>query len=84
MNYKLEIIARNIKLLRSKRHWKVIYVANNTGIEENRLRRIEVAEAIPKHHELYALSRLYGVSIDDLVFKELEWRCPRRTPFLDT
>lgn len=72
MNYKLERIARNIKLLRSKRHWKVSYVANNTGIEENRLRRMEEAEAIPKHTELYELSRLYEVAIDDIVFKELE------------
>ena len=72
MNYKLERIARNIKLLRSKRHWKVSDVANNTGIEEKRLRKMEEAEAIPKHTELYELSRLYEVAIDDIVFKELE------------
>ena len=72
MNYKLERISRNIKLLRNKRHWKVSYVANNTGIEEKRLRKMEESEVIPKHTELYKLSRLFDVTIDDLVFKELE------------
>lgn len=72
MNYNLERIARNIKLLRSKKHWKFSYVANNTGIDEERLRKIEVAKAVPKPKELYELSRLYEVTIDELVFKELE------------
>lgn len=72
MSYNLERISRNIKFLRNKKHWKVSYVANYTGIEEERLRKIEDAEAIPKHKELYKLSRLYEVTIDDLVFKELD------------
>ena len=84
MSYNLERISRNIKRLRSKKHWKISYVANNTGIEENRLRKMEEAEVIPKHIELYSLSRLFDVTIDDLVFKELEWGCPGGTPFLDT
>lgn len=72
MNYNLERISRNIKFLRSKKHWKFSYVANNTGIEEKRLRKMEEAEVIPKHTELYSLSRLFDVTIDDLVFKELD------------
>jgi len=72
MSYNLERIARNIKFLRSKKHWKFSYVANNTGVEEKRLRKMEEAEVIPKHTELYALSRLFDVTIDDLVFKELK------------
>lgn len=72
MSFNLERIARNLKVLRNKRHWKFSYVANNTGIKEKRLRKMEEAEAIPKHTELYALSRLFDVTIDDLVFKEIE------------
>lgn len=72
MSYNLERISRNIKFLRSKKHWKFSYVANNTDIEEKRLRKMEEAEAIPKHTELYELSRLFNVTIDDLVFKELD------------
>lgn len=72
MNYNLERIAKNIKLLRSKNHWKFSYVANKTSIEEKRLRKMEEAEAIPIYTELYELSRLFDVTIDDLVFKELE------------
>ncbi|CAM2078500.1 MAG: hypothetical protein NSGCLCUN01_02696 [uncultured Clostridium sp.] len=33
---------------------------------------MEEAEAIPIYTELYELSRLFDVTIDDLVFKELE------------
>lgn len=72
MSYNLERISRNIKQLRIKRKWKVSYVANNTDIDKDRLRRMEEAEAIPKYKELYRLSRLFDVTIDDIVFKELE------------
>lgn len=72
MSYNLERISSNIKLIRSKKHWKFSYVANNTGIDEERLRKIELAKAVPKTKELYELSRLYEVTIDDLVYKDLK------------
>ena len=64
MTYNLERIAKNIKLLRFKRKWKFSY--------EERLRKFELAKAVPKPKELYELSRLYEVTIDDLVYKDLE------------
>lgn len=72
INYNLNIIANNIRILRIKRKWKFSYIARKTGIEEHRLRKMESKEAIPKYKELYKLSRLYEVTIDDLVFKKLE------------
>lgn len=72
INYDLERIAENIKVLRIKRKWKFSYIAQNAGIEEDRLRKMEKAEVIPKYKELYRISRLYAVTIDDLVFKKLE------------
>lgn len=72
MTYNLERIAKNIKLLRFKRKWKFSYIEKNTGIDEERLRKFELAKAVPKPKELYELSRLYEVTIDDLVYKDLE------------
>ena len=72
INYNLNIIASNIRILRINRKWKFSYIAQKTGIKEPRLRKMESKEAIPKYKELYKLSRLYEVTIDDLVFKRLE------------
>lgn len=63
-----ERVRKNIKSLRVKKKWKFSYVSNNTGIEEERLRKIELGKLIPSHEELYKLSRLYDVTIDELVF----------------
>ena len=72
MEFNKDIVRRNIRELRMKKKWKFTYVAQKTGIKEERLRKIEVAKLIPTHEELYKLSRLYDVTIDYLVFKELE------------
>ena len=72
MDYNVERIARNIKELRSRSNWKFSYVSKKTNIEEKRLRKMEKAEVIPRYVELYELSRLFDVTIDELVFKELE------------
>ncbi len=72
MEYSKDRIRKNIKLLRVKKKWKFSYVSNKTDIEEERLRKIELGKVIPSHEELYKLSRLYDITIDDLVFKELE------------
>lgn len=72
MDYDLKRVAKNIKLLRVQRNWKFRYIEKNTEIDEERLRKFELAKLIPTHEELYRLSRLYEITIDDLVFKELE------------
>ncbi|MDI9218156.1 helix-turn-helix domain-containing protein [Clostridium tertium] len=72
INYNLRIISSNIKILRIKKKWKFSYVAKNTGIKEDRLRKMEAMRAVPKIEELYKISRLYDITIDDLVLKKIE------------
>ena len=72
MDFDLKRAAKNIKVLRIQRNWKFRYIEKNTEIEEERLRKFELAKLIPTYEELYRLSRLYEVTIDELVFKELE------------
>lgn len=72
MEYSLELIGKNLKKLRNHRKWKFSYVEKNTGISADRLRRLEVANNIITYTELYKLSRLYEITIDELVYNEIE------------
>ena len=65
-------IGENMKVLRGKRKWKRSYVSKNTGIDENRYNLLERNERVPNWEELFKISRLYGITIDDLMFKEMK------------
>lgn len=72
MDYNLERIGNNLKKLRIKRKWKFAYISKQTEIDEDRLRRMEESLAIPNYKELYKLSRLYDVTLDELVLNKIE------------
>lgn len=72
LEYELKRIANNLKRLRCKKHCRFETIYKNTGITEERLRKIETRKASVTYKELYALSRFYEVAIDDLVFKDLK------------
>lgn len=65
-------IGENMKVLRGKRNWKRSYVSKNTEIDENRYNLLERSERVPTWEELFKISRLYGITIDDLMFKKIE------------
>ncbi|MGN0026297.1 helix-turn-helix transcriptional regulator [uncultured Clostridium sp.] len=71
-NYDLKKIGNNLRILRTNNSWKFSYVSKKTEIEENRLRNLEKGIVVPNHFELYNLSRLFGVSIDDIVYRDLK------------
>lgn len=71
MDYSIEKIGRNLKRLRQERHWKFSYIEKNTGISVDRLKKLEAANGIATYYELFELSRLYDLTIDDLVFTEV-------------
>ncbi len=68
----LKRISENIKKLRYKKGWKFSYVSKRTEIEEKRLRKIENGQVTPNHFELYRLARVFEVSIDDIVYRDLK------------
>lgn len=72
MIYDLQRISKNIRMLRYKKKWNFRIIESNTGIKRKRLIEMEKAKVVPKTEELYRLSRIYDVTIDDLVFKDLE------------
>ena len=63
-------IGENMKVLRGKR--KRSYVSKMAGIDENRYKLLERSERVPTWEELFKISRLYGITIDDLMFKEMK------------
>lgn len=65
-------VGENMKILRGKRNWKRSYVSKNTGIDENRYKLLERSERVPTWEELFKISRLYGITIDDLMFKDMK------------
>ena len=65
-------IGENIKTLRIKKKWKRSYVSNKAEIDENRYQLLERNERVPTWEELFKISRLYGFTIDDLMFKKIE------------
>ncbi|MFQ8922587.1 MAG: helix-turn-helix domain-containing protein [Clostridium paraputrificum] len=65
-------IGENMKVLRGKRNWKRSYVSKRAGIDENRYKLLERSERVPTWEELFKISRLYGITIDDLMFKKIE------------
>ena len=65
-------IGENMKILRGKRNWKRSYVSKRAEIDENRYKLLERSERVPTWEELFKISRLYGITIDDLMFKEMK------------
>ncbi|MFR2529750.1 MAG: helix-turn-helix domain-containing protein [Clostridium paraputrificum] len=65
-------IGENMKILRGKRNWKRSYVSKRAEIDENRYKLLERSERVPTWEELFKISRLYGITIDDLMFKKIE------------
>ena len=65
-------IGENMKVLRGKRNWKRSYVSKRAEIDENRYKLLERSERVPTWEELFKISRLYGITIDDLMFKKIE------------
>nr|WP_278679983.1 helix-turn-helix transcriptional regulator [Clostridium paraputrificum] len=76
-----EYIGENIKVLRVKKKWKRSYVSNKTGIEEDRYNLIENSKRVPTWEELFKISRLYGMTIDDLMFKKIKSKSVHRGRF---
>ncbi|MFQ8921931.1 MAG: helix-turn-helix domain-containing protein [Clostridium paraputrificum] len=67
-----EYIGENIRVLRAKNKWKRNYVSNKTGIEQERYNLLEKNKRVPTWEELFKISRLYGITIDDLMFKKIK------------
>lgn len=67
-----EYIGENIRALRAKKQWTRNYVSNKTGIEQERYNLLEKNKRVPTWEELFKISRLYGITIDDLMFKKIK------------
>ncbi|MDB2104821.1 MULTISPECIES: helix-turn-helix domain-containing protein [Clostridium] len=67
-----EYVCENMKILRGKKKWKRSYVSNRTGIEQDRYNLLEKSKRVPTWEELFKISRLYGITIDDLMFKKIK------------
>ena len=67
-----EYIGENIRALRAKKQWTRNYVSNKTEIEQERYNLLEKNKRVPTWEELFKISRLYGITIDDLMFKKIK------------
>ncbi|MBU0992181.1 MAG: ImmA/IrrE family metallo-endopeptidase [Proteobacteria bacterium] len=68
----LQFLGRNIRYLRRQRGWTIARLANEAGIAEIPLGRIERGENAPSAIALYGLSKSLNVSIDAFFAKELK------------
>jgi transcriptional regulator with XRE-family HTH domain len=73
-----KIITSNIKALREARGLKQKFVAQKLGIAPNYYSQIENGHRPPQVYHLLILRNLFGVSLDEIFFKDEIAKCDKQ------
>lgn len=65
--YSSEMVARNLKIERTKRGWSQEDLAKKSGVSVNSIARYESKATMPKLENILKLARAFGCSIDSIV-----------------
>ncbi|MCR5774238.1 MAG: helix-turn-helix domain-containing protein [Lachnospiraceae bacterium] len=69
----MEATGRRIKELRKQHHLKVEEIAEFMGFEsEQAIYKWQRGESLPKIENLFALSRIFGIKVDDIIIEKTE------------
>lgn len=70
------VLSEKLAALRKEHGYSQLYVAERLQVSRQAISRWEVGSSVPSTENLMELSRLYGVSLDDLVSHDIEGKTP--------
>lgn len=70
-------INKNIKFLRKSKNLSQTQLGNSIGVTHVQIGAYEKGDSFPRFEGLLKLSELFGVGLDDLVFRDLSQEAPR-------
>ncbi len=66
------VLSEKLAALRKEHGYSQLYVAERLNVSRQAISRWEVGSSVPSTENLLELSRLYGVSLDELVGRDAE------------
>ena len=70
------VLSEKLAALRKEHRYSQLYVAERLNVSRQAISRWEVGSSVPSTENLMELSRLYGVSLDELVGHDIEGKTP--------
>lgn len=74
------VLSEKLAALRKEHGYSQLYVAERLNVSRQAISRWEVGSSVPSTENLMELSRLYGVSLDELVGHNIEAPPPKSQP----
>lgn len=70
------VLSEKLAALRKEHRYSQLYVAERLNVSRQAISRWEVGSSVPSTENLLELSRLYGVSLDELVGHDIDVKTP--------
>ncbi len=84
-NIDMKATGRRIRELRKEHHLKVEEIAEYMGFEsEQAIYKWQRGESLPKIENLFALSKIFGIKVDDIIIEKTEEDESPLLPFPET